>query len=190
MNEMDKKSIEQIYKFRSVLPEVQKWIDNLLEEYQENAVFIIDLGFLKLKNIFPLDLLKKSKSVIITGKLPFPPLSNMGLSGFEKMENMILSGITYKDTFFVNYKHKTDGSLYFHEMVHIVQWNRLGEENFLLAYGIGIMQYGYYDCPLEKMAFSLKEKFDHGTLEENFIEMIKQETDKIWSSLVSLFSNL
>jgi len=53
MNEMDKKSIEQIYKFRSVLPEVQKWIDNLLEEYQENAVFIIDLGFLKLKNIFP-----------------------------------------------------------------------------------------------------------------------------------------
>ena len=33
-------------------------------------------------------------------------------------------------------------SLCCHELVHVVQWDRLGVDRFLLAYGIGLVQSG------------------------------------------------
>ena len=95
------------------------------------------------------------------------------------MEQMPIAGITYKDTFFVHERCKTE-SLFFHELVHVVQWERLGVDNFLLVYGVGLIQFGYEDSPFEQMAYSLQRSFDQGNVPENLVGFIHQETDAIW----------
>jgi len=184
MNELD-----LIRRFRSILPAVVEWINKTLEEYKSNAVFIAGLTFPRLGKVFPLDLLGRAKVVVVTGKVPFPPLSRMGLPEFKQMEDMQMAGITYKDTFFVSHLHQTE-SLYFHELVHVVQWERLGVNDFLLAYGAGLMQFGYWNSPLEKMAYSLQMAFDHGVLPANTIQLIQQNTDAIWGGLAPLLSKV
>jgi len=191
-------SLELIRKFRSALPEVREWIEDVLEERKEQAIPVINLAFPKLQKVFPLDLLKKAKVVVVTGKVPFPPLSRMGLPELEQMENMSMDGITYVDTFFINHLRQTE-SLHFHELVHVVQWERLGVDNFLLAYGVGLMQSGdlyqtfedvYLNSPLEQMAYSLQEGFYRGTLPAGVIELIRERTDAIWSGVASLISKV
>jgi hypothetical protein len=182
-------SLELIRKFHSMLPKVREWIEKTLEENKTHAVPVIDLAFPRLEKVFPLNLLSKAKVVVVTGKVPFPPLSRMGLPELAQMENMAMDGITYVDTFFVNCLHQTE-SLHFHELVHVVQWERLGVDNFLLAYGIGLMLFGYQNSPLEEMAYSLQDGFDRGTLDVGVIELIRQGTDTIWSGVALLTSKV
>jgi hypothetical protein len=182
-------SLDLIRKFHSTLPTVREWIEETLEENKNHAVPVIDLAFPRLEKVFSLDLLSKAKVVVVTGKVPFPPLSRMGLPELGQMENMSMDGITYVDTFFINHLHQTE-SLHFHELVHVVQWERLGVDNFLLAYGIGLMQFGYQNSPLEQMAYSLQDGFDRGTLDVGVIELIRQRTDAIWSGVASLISKV
>jgi len=174
MNQLD-----LIDKFRSILPMVKKWIEDTLEKHNADATPVISLPFSRLKTIFPTDLLNKAKAVVVKGMVPFPPLSRMGLPELSSMENMSMAGITYKDTFFVSHLYQTE-SLHFHEIVHVVQWERLGIENFLLAYGYGLIRFGYQDSPLEKMAYSLQTEFDTGDLSGDIVTLIQQETDAIW----------
>jgi len=175
-------SLDLIRKFRAALPGVQVWIDTLLEENKKQAVPVINLAFSRLQKVFSADLLNNAKAVVVTGKVPFPPLSRMGLPEFAQMETMSMAGITYKDTFFVSYLHQTE-SLHFHEMVHVVQWERLGVDDFLLAYGVGLMQFGYRDSPLEQMAYSLQEGFERRNLPPGVVDLIRQKTDAIWASV-------
>jgi len=65
-------------------------------------------------------------------------------------------------------------------MVHVVQWERLGIDNFLLAYGTGLLQYGFRDSPLEEMAYSLQSGFESGSLSMDTVEIIQQQTDAVW----------
>lgn len=166
-------------KFRSTLPLVKTWIEDLLDVNENNGVSIAKLNFPTIRQIFPPDLLEKSSVVYVKGKVPFPPLSSMGLSELAGMEQMSMGGITYKDTIFINQLHKTE-SLHFHELVHVIQWERLGIENFLLAYGIGLLQFGYDNSPLEQMAYSLQLTFDTRNVPSNIIDLIQNQTDAIW----------
>jgi hypothetical protein len=184
MNELD-----LIYRFQTILPAVKKWIDATLEENKDDAISVAGLAFPRLNKVLPLDLLTRAQVVVTTGKVPFPPLTLMGLPEFKQMEDMQMAGITYKDTFFVSHLHQTE-SLHFHELVHVAQWERMGVNNFLLAYGAGLMLFGYRDCPLERMAYSLQTAFDRGVLPANIIQLIQQSTDAIWSESASLFSNV
>jgi hypothetical protein len=174
-----------IRKFHSTLPAVQEWIDKTLEDHRSSAISVISFSFFRLSEVFPLDLLTRAQVVVVTGKVPFPPLSHMGLTEFSQIENMLMAGITYKDTFFVSHLHQTE-SLFFHELVHVIQWERLGVNNFLFAYGAGLIQFGYRDCPLEQMAYSLQSRFDRGVLPKNIINIIHQGTDHIWSGVSSM----
>ncbi|MBU3917929.1 hypothetical protein KKA14_20570 [bacterium] len=45
------------------------------------------------------------------------------------MERMPIAWIIYKDTYFVKQKHHTE-SLCFHDMIHVLQWDKLGVERF------------------------------------------------------------
>lgn len=190
--------LELIRKLRSALPEVRGWIEDVMEKCKEQAVPVINLPFPNLEKVFPLDFLRKAKVVVVTGKVPFPPLSRMGLPELGEMENMPMDGITYVDTFFVNHLCQTE-SLHFHELVHIVQWERLGVENFLLAYGVGLMQSSnlyqtfeeiYRNSPLEQIAYTLQEGFDRGTLPAGVIDLIRRRTNAIWSGVAPLISEV
>jgi len=159
-----------------------------LERHKEQAVPVIKLGYVRLHQIFPKDLLERSQLVVVTTKLPFPPVRSMGLPEFGEMENMSREGITYKNTFFINRFHQTE-SLCFHELVHVIQWERLGVDNFLLAYGVGLMQFGYLDyrnSPLEDMAYSLETRFDRRSLPTDVVGLVQQGTDAIWNGIAPL----
>jgi hypothetical protein len=169
------------------LPAIRQWIESLLEDAIELSIPVFNLGFPRLPQVFSTELLVKAKVVVVPGNVPFPPLSRMGLPEFGSMEKMPMVGITYRDTFFINHSHQSE-SLHFHEMVHVVQWERLGVDDFLMAYGAGLMQFGYRDSPLEQMAYSLQEGFERGNLPSGVVALIQQRTDAIWTSVAQLFS--
>ena len=165
-------------KFQEALPSVRDWIKTTLAEHEAQAIAVSEFDFPHLQKAFSGDVLKRAKSVVIKGKIPFPPVTRSGLGELAPFERMPIAGITYKDTFFVSRPHQTE-SLYFHEMVHVLQWERLGIDDFLLTYATGLIKFGYRDCPLEEMAHSLEERFDRGTLPEGVVDTIERQTDAI-----------
>ena len=98
---------------------------------------------------------------------------------------MSFTGITFKDTFFLEQGQASE-SLHFHELVHVVQWARLGVDNFLLAYGVGLIQSGYEQSPLEAMAYSLQRDFDNGRLPQELVRVIETRTDAIWIEIAPI----
>ena len=180
--------VDLICNVQSTLPLIRKWIDDVLDGHKDRATPIIKLGLRRLEQVFPSELLKRTKVVVVLDKIPFPPLSRMGLAQLSKIEKMPMAGITYKDTFFVRHAHQSD-RLHFHELVHVVQWEKLGVDNFLLAYAVGLMQYGYRGNPLEEMAYELEERFDDGNSLPNIVDLIREKTGDIWSRLDPLFEN-
>jgi hypothetical protein len=175
---------EIIRKFYSALPAVKNWIEDLLEEHHSGSTVVSTLGFQRLPQHFPDSLLEGTK-VVTVSEVPFPPLSQLGLEELSAMEHMSLAGITYKDTFFVH-EHQRTESLHFHELVHVVQWERLGVDNFLLTYGVGLVQCGYERSPLEEMAYNLQRSFDQSVVPGDLVEFIRQKTDAIWQQTAPL----
>jgi hypothetical protein len=174
-----------IGKFQQVLPALRQWVDDTLYAYRKQAFPVERSDYPRLFQVFPHDLLNRVRCVLVAGQPPFPPLSRMGLPELAASEAMPIAGITYRDTFFVK-KGRQNESLYFHEIVHVVQWDRLGVDGFLLAYGMGLMQWGYRDSPLEEMAYRLQSDFDQGRLPAEIMGVIWKETDRIRTNAETL----
>ncbi|MPZ76287.1 MAG: hypothetical protein GEU77_07160 [Deltaproteobacteria bacterium] len=167
-------------KLQAALPGIKKWIDQTLQDHINVATPVSESPFTRLKDHYP-DVLLARARVVVVPRVPFPPVTQLGLPEFRAMEMMSLAGVTYKDTFFVCNGQQRD-SLYFHELVHVVQWDRLGVDNFLLAYAVGLMQHGYEQSPLEQMAFELQARFDQQRVPENLVEFINVRTDGVWET--------
>jgi hypothetical protein len=58
--------------------------------------------------------------------------------------------------------YENDEALFFHELVHVLQWSMLGRERFIALYMRGLAKHGYRASPLEKMAYSLQAEFERG----------------------------
>ncbi len=164
-------------RFHSVLPAVREWIDDVLEKHKRETVVVGSLGFRGLPQHFSQQLLDKAK-VISVPSVPFPPLRKLGLPELWHMERMPLAGVTYMDTFFVQESQRSE-SPHFHEFVHVVQWERLSVDNFLLKYGVGLVQFGYDGSPLEQMAYLLQQSFERGAVPPNLVGLIHHQTDGI-----------
>jgi len=136
------------------------------------------LGFEQLALSFPKELLERTK-VVEVARVSFPPVERFGLPEFARMQQMLFAGITFKDTFFLRQGQSSE-NLHFHELVHVVQWARLSVDNFLLAYGLGLIQRGYEQSPLEQMAYTLQRSFENGTLPQQLVRDIEERTDAIW----------
>jgi hypothetical protein len=137
--------------FQTIYPLVLSWIRQTLAMHAKAAQQISSRGFARLPRYFSVELLTSTKFVIVD-KVPIPPLSKMGLGQFAPFESGNFDGITYLDTFFLKNGRATDERLYFHELIHVVQWSLLGPERFLAAYADGLEKYGYRNTPLEIMA--------------------------------------
>ena len=175
--------------FKARLPLMRQWIDETLEKYDSQAIEVSSIKSSRIQKALPMEILNRARVVIVDGKVPVPPLSSkMGLTGLAELESRSLDGITYKDTFFINSHHILTEGLYFHELVHVVQWDQLGVDNFLLAYGAGILQKGYRNCPLEEMAYSLRDEFDDDSLHDNLEDFIREKTAEIWSGVSRVLS--
>jgi hypothetical protein len=115
--------------------------------------------FPRLPAYFGKDVFATARYVVVD-KVPMPPLTKLGLPQFGEFERMPAAGITYRQTFFVQKEEARRESLFFHELVHVVQWNLLGPENFLQRYAAGLEAAGYRNSPLEVMAYDAEHRFE------------------------------
>jgi len=173
-----------IQRFHAALPSVRHWIDQFLNDHAARARKVSTLGFERLSASLPHEVLQNAK-VVTLPRVPFPPVDRFGLPELAPIQQMSFAGITFKDTFFIQ-EGQSSESLHFHEMVHVVQWARLGVDNFLLAYGVGLFQFGYEQNPLEQMAYALQANFDNGTLPEGLVGVIETRTDAIWNQVAPM----
>ena len=146
--------------FRAVYPQIAGWIRKILAEHAQAARPVASLGFSRLPHYYDETTLASTK-VVFVPTVPVPPLSAMGLDRFSDFEQMDAAGITYLDTYFVRADQAHSESLHFRELVHVIQWRLLGPERFLAVYADGLERAGYRNSPLEAMAYSLQERFDH-----------------------------
>jgi hypothetical protein len=170
-----------IRRFHGALPGIRQWIDEFVNDHAEGARTVSTLGFARLSACFPRELLERTK-VVIVPRVPFPPVDRLGLPELAPVQEMSFAGITFKDTFFLQQGQASE-SLHFHEMVHVVQWERLGVDNFLLAYGVGLIQCGYRQSSLEDLAYSLQRNFDSGRPLQDLVSVIETRTDAIWTQV-------
>ncbi len=160
------------------IPVISAWIDGTIRNHRDLAKSVISFGFSRLPDYYSKNLLSSTNVVIIDDKVPMPPLVQMGLSQFQSFENrQDLVGITYKDTYFVVANESGSESLHFHELVHVVQWAHLGVDRFLLAYAVGLLQSGYDNSPLERMAYRYEADFRQGKKIGNLEKTIQDELD-------------
>jgi len=165
-------------KFQKLVPVVLQWIDATIARHAQSAASVDTAKFQRLSMYFPSDVLGRAR-VVSVSCVPRPPLSQLGMPELKAFEQLHLDGITFRNTFFVDPKRNTE-SLQFHELVHVVQWERLGPERFLLAYGLGLLGWGYHNHPLERMAYSFQDAFQRGRPIEHLCDQINTQTDAIW----------
>jgi hypothetical protein len=144
---------EEIERF---FPSVWEWIQQALAAHDRVARPLSSLHFPRLPRYFRPALIEATKTVVVD-HVPIPPLSSMGLNRFKEFEAGDYDGITYLSTIFV--KRPGDEELYFHEMIHVVQWQLLGAERFVVMYADGLETHGYRDSPLERMAYDAQDLF-------------------------------
>jgi hypothetical protein len=170
-----------IRRFYAALPQVRAWIDQLLATHAADARKVSTLGFNRLASCYPADLLERAR-VVSVQRTPFPPVSQFGIPEFAQLQGQQFEGITFKNTFFV-VRGRALESLHFHELVHVVQWSRLGIDKFLLSYGLGLLQFGYEQSPLEQMAYSLQRLFERGSVPNDLVRIIESGTDEVWKQV-------
>ena len=155
-----------------------EWIDQYLAAHAAYARAVSTLGLTRLEACFPQELVARAK-VVSVEQVPFPPVEKFGLPELAGMQHMSFDGMTFKDTFFLR-QGQISEALHFHEMVHVVHWARLGVDNFILAYGLGLISFGYERSPPEQMAYNLQRSFELGSAPPNLVGIIEQGTDAIW----------
>ena len=164
--------------FQTLYPHVIGWIRQTLQAHSNEAKTVNSFGFPRLARYFSRDLLSSTK-VVIVERVPMPPLSSLGLSQFAEFENGDYDGITYLDTFFVKRGSASAERLYFHELIHVVQWRLLGPERFLAMYADGLEKLGYRQSPLEAMAYNSEALFCQSNESFNAEALVANELSRM-----------
>jgi hypothetical protein len=135
--------------------------------------------FPRLGGFYSSELLKTAK-VVEVERVPVPPLSALGLTGFGEFESGNYAGITFLDTYFVQSGEALREPLHFHELVHVVQWQHLGAERFVMAYALGYLQGGGYRAnPLEVMAYDLQDYFEKNGQSIEVESFVRRQLDSL-----------
>lgn len=175
-------SLQQLQK---KLPVVQAWIADTLARHAADAQPVSALGFPRLGSYYPRALLDEVRAIFVP-LIPVPPLAQLGLAGFEDFERLEVAGITYRNSYFVRDDHAELESLHFHELVHVVQWQHLGAERFVLAYAVGHLLGRYEKNPLETMAYSLQARFEQEASAFAVAPIVRRDLDVIVPQLFEI----
>jgi hypothetical protein len=167
-----------ITRLRSALPQIREWIVAYTESTAGQAVTVATLAVPNLARCYPKELLESTR-VLIVDEICYPPLERFGLVEFKLLQETAWSGITFNDIYYLR-RDVVCPALHFHELVHAVQYQRLGLERFLWAYSVGLALHRYEDSPLEKMAYDLQLEFENGIYRRSLLTDIERRTDAIW----------
>ncbi len=169
-----------LLKFKEKLPFIRKWVDDTVAQYQNEARTTNSYSFHNLSQYFSEETLSSAK-IVEMDKVPVPPLSSLGISelvNFEK-DPKEYDGITLLNTCFLRKVAAERPELHFHELVHIVQWQILGVDTFLMVYGIGLLKFGYWNSPLEVMARKYTDLFQENEPVFSVPTLVRYEVNEI-----------
>jgi hypothetical protein len=167
-----------ITRLRHALPKIREWIFAYTESTASEAVTVASLCVPDLARCYSKELLDSTR-VLTIDEIAYPPLDQFGLGEFKSLQETAWSGITYHDTYFLR-RDVMSPALHFHELVHVLQYRRLGVERFLWAYSVGLMLHRYEESPLERMAYDLQLEFENGIYRRSLAADIERQTDLIW----------
>lgn len=166
------------------LPAIRKWIETTVAESRPAARPLSAYGFTRLAHYFDAETLKRA-SVIEVDVVPKPPLTALGLRQFSDFEQLNGAGLTYGDIYFVVRSRASDESLHFHELVHTIQWHKLGIDRFIMAYALGhLAGGGYANNPLEEIAHTLEGIFTKEPRLFRVEPIVSQHLDRVVPALM------
>jgi hypothetical protein len=96
----------------------------------------------------------------------YPALTQSGMQVVDFAQG---GGITFIDTILISKERTPPGptalSLVFHELVHVVQYDLVGVEEFVKRYVQGWLAHGqeYVSIPIERQAYELQARYDDAT---------------------------
>ena len=167
------------------LPSVSLWIDDLLDTHESGSMPVSELGFAGLSACFPAELLVSTR-VALVRRVPFPPVSALGVPGLAALAGMPKAGITFRGMYFLDealpFEH-----VHFHELIHVIQWRTLGFDGFLLTYAVNILTHGYARNPLEVLAFDLEAQFKRGARLPGILELVTADALRTRESAAAAF---
>ena len=169
-------------KMKTALPGMIEWIETTKSIHRENSKPISEFHLPHVALYFPDEFLRKVQIVPID-QLPIPPLSSLGMTDLADFENADSRAITLDQMYFIKPTAVNDEEIHFHELIHVLQWQILGKEKFLLIYGLGLLQFGYSENPLEVMARKYTELCLLKEKNLNLVESITTDLDKISSEM-------
>jgi hypothetical protein len=160
--------------FAKFYPPLLGWIRTTLAASAQVAQTFASREFSRLPLYFTEKTLASTK-VVLVDPLPIPPLSSMGVAQFADFERGDFDGITYMDTVFLKPPQSNNENLYFHELVHVIQWRLLGPDRFLFLYANGLECFGYRQSPLEAMAYDAETAFASSTAIFNVEKLVAEK---------------
>jgi hypothetical protein len=146
-----------------VIQQVAAYIGGQQQTYRGKAVALSQKQRTTLHPFFPASTLDSARVVVLAGKRITNPdfygeLLKMGFEAGSLPNFADMAAITYLDTVVSN-EPFTDRVL-FHELVHVVQYEKLGLAKFAAKYVKGFLSGGSYEAiPLEMNAYELDARF-------------------------------
>jgi hypothetical protein len=146
-----------------IIQEVAAYIDQQRRTYRPRAVPLDPNQTKAMLTFFPEATLQAARLVVLAGeRVGNPPfygaLKKIGFEAGSLPDFADMTAITFVDTV-VSHGPLTNGVL-FHELVHVVQYEKLGLMDFAVKYVRGFLGGGCYDAiPLERNAYELDGRF-------------------------------
>lgn len=156
------------------MPDLLGWIAETKRTYASLAVPISDLGVVGLSGVYPPELLRRAATVITADPFPYPPLDALGAPELAYWDHVTLVGLNYSGLIFVRSGKECPG-LFFHELVHVIQGDTLGEGRYLLAYAASLATNSYGGNPFEETAYRLEADFEAGRVSPEVVSVIQGE---------------
>jgi hypothetical protein len=157
-----------------VAQQVAAYIGNQREFYFGRAVPLDSVQRKTFQPFFPGSILDSARLIVLThervGNPPFyGDLVRMGFAGNPLPDFIHMTAITFVDTV-VSHEPFTE-RLLFHELVHVVQYEKLGLPEFSTRYVRGFLSGGSYEAiPLEMNAYELDARFAAGPTKSFSVE--------------------
>ena len=146
-----------------IIQQVAQYIQQQRQTYRGRALPLEAHQKSAMQPFFPVSSLDSTRVLVLTGeRVNNPPfygeLIKMGFEAASLPDFTLMAAITFVDAV-VSHETFTD-RLLFHELVHVVQYAKLGLQEFASKYVRGFLNGGSYEAiPLERNAYELDARF-------------------------------
>jgi hypothetical protein len=146
-----------------VIQEVVPYIERQRQTYRRRAVPLDPSQMAAMRPFFPASTLDAARLAVLAGdRVSNPPfygqLMGMGFEAGPLPNFALMTAVTFLDTV-VSHEPFTSRVL-FHELVHVVQYEKLGLMEFAAKYVRGFLNGGSYEAiPVERNAYELDGRF-------------------------------